>query len=145
MPVLFLVAGLLLIVTAIRGTTGDFASRLQSDVSGGFLKWVAAIVVVGAIGYAPGLKEPSRYLLALVAIVILLSNGSGFISKFAQQIQNPGTATTAAPAGGNANLPAIPVQTQTQTSGTASSNNNSAGSARALSALTSLAGLFGGT
>lgn len=112
MPLLFLVAGLILIVTAIRGTTSSFASRLSGDVSSaGFLKWLAAILVIGALGYAPPLKEPSRYLLALVALVILLTNGAGFISQFVQQLENPGTATPPAPAGGNPNLPAIPVQT----------------------------------
>ena len=120
MPLLFLIAGLLLIITVIRGTTIDFASRLRTDVSGGFLKWLAAIVLIGALGYARPLQEPSRYLLALIAIVILLSNGGGFVSMFAQQISGAGSqpVTPATPAGGNSNLPAIPIQTG---NGTASS------------------------
>lgn len=117
MPLLFLVAGLILIVTVVRGTTGDFASLLAQDVSSGYLKWLAAILAIGLLGYAAPLREPSRYLLALVALVIFLTNGAGFVSMFVQQIENPGTATTASPPGGNANLPAIPVQTTGSGSG----------------------------
>lgn len=111
MPLLFLIAGLILIVTVVRGTTGDFASTLADDVTSGYLKWLAAILAIGLLGYIPALEKPSRYLLGLVALVILLTNGSGFIQMFVQQIENPGTATATTPAGGNANLPAIPVQT----------------------------------
>lgn len=134
MPLLFLVIGLILIVTVVRGTLGDFAANLKSDLTGGFLKWVAAIIVIGALGYAAPLKEPSRYLLALVALVIMLTNGTGFISKFAQQISNPGTSPAPAPAGGNANLPSIPVS-----SGSGSSSSSGGGSGGGL-----LGGLMGG-
>jgi hypothetical protein len=145
MPVLFLIAGLILIVTAIRGTTGDFARRFAGDVSGGFLKWLAAIVVIGAMGYVPALKEPSRYLLGLVAVVIILTKGGGFISAFVEQIENPGTATTAAPAGGNANLPALPVQTSGGNSGGsgASSSSSPASAVSSLSTLATIGSFFG--
>ena len=112
MPVFFLVIGLLLIVTVVRGTTADFAKRLGQDVSGGYLKWLAAIIVIGALGFVPSLKLPSRYLLALVALVVMLRSGSGFISQLASQLSSPGTVTPTTQPGGNANLPAIPVQTQ---------------------------------
>lgn len=112
MPVFFLVIGLLLIVTVVRGTTANFAKRLGSDVSGGYLKWLAAIIVIGALGFVPSLKMPSRYLMALVALVVMLKSGSGFISQLASQISSPGTVSPTTQPGGNANLPAIPVQTQ---------------------------------
>lgn len=115
-------------VTVIRGTVGDFASQLSQDVSGGYLKWLAAILVIGALGYVDTLKEPSRYLLGLVALVILLTNGAGFVSMFAQQIQNPGQATAATPAGGNANLPAIPIQSQGGGGGQSAGQQGGAGS-----------------
>lgn len=89
MPLLLVVVGLMLVVTALRGTTADFGSRLSQDVSGGFLKWVAAIIVVGMLGYVPGLQTPSRYLLGLIVIAILISQGSGFLDQFVQQIENP--------------------------------------------------------
>ena len=112
MPIFFLVIGLLLIVTVVRGTTIGFAKRLGQDISGGYLKWLAAIIVIGAVGFVPSMKSPSRYLLALIAVVVMLRSGSGFIAKLAEQISNPGVASSAQQPGGNANLPAIPVQTQ---------------------------------
>lgn len=127
MPLLFLVAGLILIVTVVRGTTGQFYGALRDDISGGYLKWLAAILVIGILGYVKPLQEPSRYLLGLVALVILLTRGGGFISAFAQQISSPGTATPTAQAGGNPNLPAIPVQTQQSQQQQSGSSGSSGG------------------
>lgn len=144
MPLLFLVAGLILVVTVIRGTVGDFASTLASDFSGGYLKWLAAILVIGGIGYVPTMREPSRYLLALVALVILLTNGTGFITKLVQQLENPGTATTAQPAGGNPNLPAIPIQSQAAAQQQASSGGGgSGGGSNPLGIAGTIAGIIG--
>jgi hypothetical protein len=130
MPLLFLLVGLILVVTAIRGTTGDFASHLSQDVDSGFVKWLAAIVVVGLIGYIPGLKEPSRYLMALVAVVIFLTSGSGFLDQFAQQIENPPAPTQGQQAGAS-------------TSG-ASSNQTGLGSAVSVNDLANYGGLLYG-
>lgn len=110
MPLFFLVIGLVLIVTVINGTTFALARQLKDDLTSGYIKWFAAVLLIGAAGYVDALKSPSRYLLALIFLVIMLTNGTGFISMFIQQVQNPGQAPTPQPAGGNANLPAIPVQ-----------------------------------
>lgn len=117
MPLFFLVVGLLLIVTVVRGTVGDFSHLLAEDVSGGFLKWLAAILVIGILGYAKPFQEPSRYLLGLVALVVLLTKGSGFVSMLGQQLSNPGQATPTQQAGGNPNLPGIPIQSSGGSSG----------------------------
>lgn len=123
MPFLIVLVGLILIVTAIRGTTSDFASDLSQDISSGFVKWLAAIVVIGALGYVPAFKTPSRYLLGLVALVIFLTSGSGFLAKFVQQIESPPTPKQATPAGGSAQLPALPI------SNSSSSSSSGSGSA----------------
>lgn len=136
MPFLIVIVGLILIVSAIRGTTGDLATDLATDVSGGFLKWLAAVIAIGALGYVPGLKEPSRYLLALVALVILLTTGKGFLSQFVQQIENPPKAKSAQPAGGSSQLPAIPVSS--------SSNSSSSGGGSMLGDIGGGAGLLSG-
>lgn len=150
MPLFFLIIGLLLVVTAVRGTTGNFARRLADDVSGGYLKWLAAIVVVGLIGFVPGLKLPSRYLIALAALVVMLRSGSGFISKLAEQLSNPGTASATTQPGGNPNLPAIPIQTQgaakpgATSGGTGSSIGAAAGAASGIPGGSAIGGLIGG-
>lgn len=111
MPLFFLVIGIILIVTVINGTTFALARQLKDDLTSGYMKWFAAVLLIGAAGYVDALKTPSRYLLALIFLVVMLTNGTGFISMFIQQIQNPGQAPAPQPPGGNANLPAIPVQT----------------------------------
>ena len=109
MPFLLLVAGIVLVVSGIRGSTGALAAQLKQDVSGQFLAWLAAIVVIGALGFVPQFERPSRLLLALVILVVMLKNGTGFFDQFTQQIQNIPAAAPIQPAGGNAQLPAVPV------------------------------------
>lgn len=143
MPIFFLVIGLLLIMTVVRGTTGQFAKRLGQDISGGYLKWLAAIIVIGVLGFVPSLKLPSRYLMGLVAIVILLKEGSGFISQLAKQISDPGTASSTTQPGGNANLPAIPVQTQSAPSQGGGASSTGSSVAGAVNSALSIGKLFG--
>lgn len=117
----------MLLVTAIRGTTADLATHLGQDLSGQFLVWVLAIVLIGAIGYAPPLRQISRLLLALVAVVIVLKNGSGFISQFVQQIENAPKAAAPQPTGGSNQLPAIPVDSSSSSSSSSSGGGSSGG------------------
>lgn len=106
MPLLFIVVGLALIVVAIRNSQSQLYSLLQADLPG-FLKWVAAIVAIGILGFIPQLRTPSRLLLALVAIVIVVQNKGGLFSQFTTAF------TTASPSqttGVSAqNLTSIPV------------------------------------
>lgn len=142
MPLLLLIVGLILIVTGIRGTTGSLAGHLKDDISAGFIKWLAAILVIGALGFIPQFQKPSRLLLALVVIVVMLKNGSGFIDQFVRQIEAAPQPSPAQPAGGNANLPAIPLQIgQAGSSGAGGAIGAATGVAKAASGIF---GLFGG-
>jgi hypothetical protein len=69
--------GLILIATALKNTQHEFGAALQRDVlgTGGFLTWAAAIMAIGAIGYLPEMRTPSRYMLALLGVVIVVRNG----------------------------------------------------------------------
>lgn len=75
-----LLVGLMLIASALKGTEKELAQQLQSDVLGtqGFIVWVLAIIGIGLVGYIPGLTKTSRYMLLLVAVVIVLKNGGLF-------------------------------------------------------------------
>jgi hypothetical protein len=85
MPFIALLIGAILIVVAFNGTHGQLATNLEKDVPG-FSKWLFAIVAIAAIGYIPGLEKPSRWLLGLVAAVVILApNGAG--QKIIQGIQ----------------------------------------------------------
>ena len=73
MPFVGLLIGAIIIVVAFNNSGGQLATQLETDVPG-FFKWGAAIAAILAIGYVPGLRTPSRWLLGLVLLVILLVN-----------------------------------------------------------------------
>jgi len=77
MAVAFLIIGAALILTAYRNTQAELFQLLQSD-AGGYVKWAAAILAIGAIGYIPDMRNVSRALLALVLLVIVISNQGAF-------------------------------------------------------------------
>lgn len=90
MPFALFFVATILIVTAFRGTTGQFFSTLTGDIAG-FVVWIVAIGVVGAIGYVPGLKKISDGFLVLILLVMFISN-KGFFANFNQQINAVKTA-----------------------------------------------------
>ncbi len=81
MAFLALVIGVVLIVSAIRNTHSDLLGALGQDVPG-FVVWGAAIFGVAVIGFIPGLKPVSRALLALVVVVIVLTNYKQILAGF---------------------------------------------------------------
>jgi len=87
MPLALFAIGTVLIVSALRGTEKQLGVLVVGDLQGGFLKWLAAIFIIGLLGYIPRAELPSRVLLALVLIVIFLANG-GLIQQFSEQVTN---------------------------------------------------------
>lgn len=90
MSAILLLIGAILAASAFRNTQGDLATALETDVPK-FFHWAAAIGAIGAIGWIPGMKPISRWLLALVLVVIVLNNYTQIFSGFT-------TAAAAAPA-----------------------------------------------
>lgn len=81
MAFLALLIAVVLIVAAIRNTHTDLLSALGQDVPG-FVVWGAAIFGVAVIGFIPGLKPVSRGLLALIVVVIVLTNYQQILAGF---------------------------------------------------------------
>jgi hypothetical protein len=80
MPVLFLVIGVVMLTSAVRGTVdtpNGLIPLLKSDFEGknNFVYFIGAFLLIGGIGYIPQMKTLSRYVLSLVLIVIILKNG----------------------------------------------------------------------
>jgi hypothetical protein len=75
--------GLLLLASAVRGTTKDLFALVQGDFVGpqNFLIWTGAIVGVGALGYIKEVRPIANALLGLVLVAIVLSN-KGFFANF---------------------------------------------------------------
>jgi hypothetical protein len=109
MPFVLIALGLLLIVVALRNTQTQLGALIVADFTGAgnFFYWLAAIFIIGAIGYIDELKTPSRMFVGLVLLAMILSN-QGFFQKFVDQLKAgsaqapppgpamPGTATAAA-------------------------------------------------
>jgi hypothetical protein len=124
MPAVLIVIGIVLAVVAVRNTQGDLATALETDIPG-FFKWGLAIGAVGGAGYVPGLQTLSRWLLALVLLVIVLTNYQKFFAGFTSLVQSPPTGGTAAPtpSAAYAANPANPQITQADVSGTSGNVN----------------------
>lgn len=82
-----LIFGALLVDTGLKGTQHELGNRLANDLLGtdGFIVWIAAFAIIGGIGYIPTLEKPSRYLIALLLVVIFLRNG-GVVGQFQQAL-----------------------------------------------------------
>lgn len=91
MPLALLAAGLILLVSAMRGTTGDLFSLVKSDFTGqgNFLIWILVLAAVGSVGYVKTLRPISNAFLVLVLLVFLLAANKGgrdFFSSLVSQI-----------------------------------------------------------
>ena len=123
MPVALILIGAILIVVAFQNTMGQLAHELMADIPGYFI-WIVAIAAILGAGYIPGLKTPSRWLLGLVALVILLTNYkqvlAGFQS-FASSGGKPVGSEAPDPATAYPSSPAAPQPTAAQVAGDAGS------------------------
>lgn len=97
MPFALIVIGVLIFFTALNGTAGPFGKQVYNDLfgtNGGFVYWVAGIVIVGLIGYIPSLKKPSDTFMVLIILAMLLHN-KGFFQQLQQGLQTGAGGSTA--------------------------------------------------
>jgi hypothetical protein len=87
MPYLFLIAGSVMVISAVRGTQATLLSLLKGDFTGknNFVYWLISILIIGALGYIQELRPVSRAFLILVVIVLFLDN-KGVFAQFNQAI-----------------------------------------------------------
>lgn len=116
MGIIALAIGIILIVSSVRNSQGALFTALETDTPK-FVVWAAAILAVGAIGVIPGLKPVSRWLLALVIVVIVVNNYQKLVTGFNNAVKQsptgdtpPGNTSSGASgtvaASGNATVPA---------------------------------------
>lgn len=112
MPFILVIIGVILLVTAIQGTTTQLGSMLAQDTfgTGGFVYWFVAIIIIGSVGYIKPFKTLSDTGLALVVLVLFLSHG-GVFAKFNQQLaqikstsSNPSNSSSSTPIVNNASI-----------------------------------------
>lgn len=87
MPFALILVGIVLVVAAVRNTSDVLFTTVKGDFTGtdNFAYWLVSILIIGALGYIKPLAPLSRAFLALLVVVLFLSNG-GFFSKFNQQV-----------------------------------------------------------
>jgi flagellar biosynthesis component FlhA len=97
MPLALLIIGAAIMVSVIRNTHNQLGKQLVADFtgSGNFLIWIAAISIVGMIGYIPSWEKPSRALLGLIILAMFLKNG-GVFDQFKSAITSSIPAATPA-------------------------------------------------
>ncbi|MGI0012104.1 MAG: hypothetical protein ACREBU_01480 [Nitrososphaera sp.] len=80
MPLFFFVAGLLAIVTAIKGNHNEVAQQLRMDFvgEGGFFWFAGGIISIYLMGTILGIPAASKLLIALVIMIYILSNPTLF-------------------------------------------------------------------
>lgn len=127
MPIVLLIIAAALIVTAYKNTYGDLTNALTTDVPG-FAKWGVSLLIVGGLGYVPGMQTVSRWLLALVLVVLVLrtyannqSIFAGFANAFSSASSGASTSQTD-PATKIAQNPSNPSITTASIEGTTSSS-----------------------
>lgn len=95
MPFAVILIGAILVIAAFNNTHGQLASELTTDLPG-YFKWGVALAAILGLGFIPGLKTPSRWLLALVLLVIFLHNYSAILAGFSSFAGSGGTASGSA-------------------------------------------------
>lgn len=101
MPFVFIIIGIVFLVSGVRGQSSTLVSLVEGDLTGSnaFGYWILAILSIGTVGYVEDLKVLSRSFLVLVLVVLVLNEnkkagGGGLIAKFTSEFQS-GTGGTA--------------------------------------------------
>lgn len=94
MPFAFIIVGIVLLVSGIRGSASSLVTLLKGDLTGSdnFIYWILAILAIGALGYIEDFKGLSRAFLALVLIVLVIvedkGTSGGFFAEFTKGISS---------------------------------------------------------
>jgi hypothetical protein len=135
MPFVLVIIGIVLLVAAYKNTQGNLVTALGADVPP-FAKWFLALALVGGLGYVPGMATISRWLLALVLLVIVLTNYQQILAGFTSAGGGAGQAAAAvpSPASAYAANPSNPQITQASVTGTSAGSGSTIQTAAAAAA-----------
>ena len=83
MPFALIGIGIILVIAAYNNKQDVLAKQVREDLTGstGFVYWIAAILIVGAIGYIRPLQVVSRVFLGLILLVLFVTN-QGLFARF---------------------------------------------------------------
>lgn len=81
MPFFLILIAAIIAIAAFNDAQGTLATELEQDIPP-FGRWALAVFGVGALGWVPGMQTISRYLLALVFVVLIVRNYQQIIQGF---------------------------------------------------------------
>jgi hypothetical protein len=83
MPFALIGIGIILVIAAYNNKQDVLAGQVKQDLTGstGFVYWIAALLIVGSIGYIKPLQTVSRIFLGLILVVLFVTN-QGLFAKF---------------------------------------------------------------
>lgn len=101
MPFALIIIALILVIVGLRGTQSDLYCLLRSDFTGqgNFLYWLAAVLLIGMIGYIDKLRPVSDAFIVLMIVSLFLAtnkpgtSGGGLFQRINEAIGGL-TATT---------------------------------------------------
>jgi type III secretory pathway component EscV len=99
MPFVIVVVGVLLVVAAVNNSYPALGQELKTDIPDYFKLGIAIVAILG-LGYIPGFKTPSRWLLALFLITLFIAKWQTIVQGFQTFAQG-----SAAPTGTAAAVP----------------------------------------
>jgi UDP-N-acetylmuramyl pentapeptide phosphotransferase/UDP-N-acetylglucosamine-1-phosphate transferase len=96
MPFVFIIAGIVLLVSGVRGQSSNLLTLVKGDLTGSnnFIYWIVSILVIGSIGYIDDLKSLSRAFLVLVIVVLVLNEDKNGVGGFFTSFQSAITSIT---------------------------------------------------
>ena len=111
MPIALLIIGLILIISAVRGTTKTVFALFESDGQA-FISWFLIIIILGVVGISKTLRPVSNSFLVLVIVVFTLKNSGGIFSSFKQLTVATPSSADATPTSAATNPAVSPALTQ---------------------------------
>ena len=111
MPIALLIIGLILIISAVRGTTKTVFALFESDGQA-FISWFLIIIILGLVGISKTLRPVSNSFLVLVLVVFTLKNSGGIFSSFKQLTVATPSSADATPTSTATNPAVSPALTQ---------------------------------
>jgi len=93
MPLLLVMIGVVVLASAIRGTTVQLGQQFVQDLKGsagnvGYVYWVSSIIAIGSVGYYSPAQKFSRAFMFLIITGMVLAN-RGIFAKIGEALKHP--------------------------------------------------------
>jgi hypothetical protein len=119
MPFALVLAGLMMVITGIQNTHMQLGEQLRKDFTGDhpFTWWILSIGAIGAVGYIRPLRPVASAFLALILVVMFLSNKGGVFAQLTAAAKGGPAKAASSPTALTVSAPTVSAPIITPTSG----------------------------